>query len=194
MCQQVAIRGHVDQGKAFQRDIGEGLFFAMIPENVAGDGFKYSIESSAEPGNFASITPPYHFGDATYFGAGWGLMSQDIVRSSGWHFNFIASSKQWPDASEALTNFIWPGADDPNREKAKKVLRTFPVGEGWFTNLRFKIRAGTASRDDTSGKGDYGDILSIGFTVHLVFPKGFQVDPSLKPVAAGCKKRGSWLD
>jgi hypothetical protein len=178
-CMLLSFRGEVSANQAFERRLGDGLLFRLVPK---GEQFGWDIEVVPDrPGDSSQseyvwvVTPPYHFWNPRYLDASYGMSASEAVRSSPRNFNFVLNEEQYKKAADvvALAVTSHPQSDKRSTEEfekesqdAAKALFKFPVAKGRLIIL--KSRTGTS---DESGK--QGFIKWLEFRVDLRVPCDF---------------------
>ena len=176
----VTFTGEISSGNSFERDIGHGLIFRLVP-SPAGFGKGWDIEivpkenPTGGPAEFCAIvTPPYHFYNLRYLNASYGVTARQAVAMSPRAFQFVESPEDFAAASVVVNSVIysvdWPSKKDSLAAAAAKV----PLGAGELRVLRSRITAGKNNED-------LGSIDWLKFEVRLSLHSGLTLQQILFP-------------
>ncbi|MGH9572046.1 MAG: hypothetical protein ACRD40_00735, partial [Candidatus Acidiferrales bacterium] len=167
----VVLSGTLAAGKFFERDIGHGLIFRLVPSPASyGKGWDIEIRPKGDPAGgfdeYASIaTPPYHLYKPTYLNASYGVTAQKAVAMSPRRFQFVETSQDSQAASVVVNTVVytvdWPAHKDSIAAAAAKI----PVGVGQLRVLDSHITPGKNNED-------LGSIDWIKFQVRLWLHSG----------------------
>lgn len=174
--------GEISGGNSFERDIGHGLIFRLVP-SPAGFGKGWDIEivpkenPTGRPAEFCAIvTPPYHFYNLRYLNASYGVTARQAVATSPRAFQFVGSPEDFAAASLVVNSVIysvdWPSKKDSLAAAAAKV----PLGAGELRVLDSRITAGKNNED-------LGSIDWLKFQVRLRFHSGLTLQQVLFPAS-----------
>jgi hypothetical protein len=158
-CVLLSLRGEVSANEAFERRIGDSLFFRLVPK---GELFGWDIEVLPEQRGEASpseyswvVTPPYHFWNPRYLDVSYGMSASEAVRSSPRNFNFVLNEEQYKKAADlvSLAATSHPQSDKRSAEEFQKesqdaaeALFRFPVAKGRLIILKSRIETSDESR------------------------------------------------
>jgi hypothetical protein len=149
----LVVSGQVSRGESFERDIGHGLRFRLVPSPAGfGNGWDIQIVPSENPSNapadFAAIvTPPYHFYNARYLNASYGVTARQAVAMSPRIFYFSETQEEFDAASEVVNSVIYSVEWPAKRESLAAAAAKVPLGMGELRILRSRITAGKNSED-----------------------------------------------
>jgi len=162
----VILSGTLAAGKSFERDIGHGLLFRLVPSPSSfGKGWDIEIRPKGDPAGgfdeYASFaTPPYHLYKPTYLNASYGVTAQQAVAMSPRKFQFVETPQDSQSASVVVNTVVytidWPAHKDSIVAMAAKI----PVGVGELRILDSRITPGKNNED-------LGSIDWIKFQVRL---------------------------
>jgi hypothetical protein len=167
----VVVTGEVASGNSFERDIGEGLIFRLVP-TPAGFGKGWDIEIAPKEnvaGGYAEysamVTPPYHFYNQRYLNGSYGVTAREAVAISPRKFQFVESAED-SQAALAIVNSAaytvdWESHKDSIAADAAKIH----LGAGELAILDSRITAGKNNED-------LGSIDWVKFEVRLWFHPG----------------------
>ena len=167
-------------GESFERDIGSGLIFRLVP-SPAGFGKGWDIEivpKENPPGGYseysAIVTPPYHFYNLRYLNASYGVTAREAIAISSRTFQFVESPENMQAASVVVNSIIysvdWPSRQASLAAAAAKV----PLGTGELRILRSQITVGKNNED-------LGSIDWVKFQIRLRFHSGLTLQHVLFP-------------
>jgi hypothetical protein len=178
-CILLSFQGEVSANQAFERKLGDSLFFRLVPK---GEQFGWDIEVVPERRGETSrseyiwvVTPPYHFWNPRYLDASYGMSASEAVRSSPRNFNFVLNEGQYKKAADlvALAVTSHPQSDKRSPEEFQKesqdaadALFKFPVAKGRLIILKSRIATSAES-------GKQGFIKWLKFRVDLRVPCDF---------------------
>ena len=177
----VLFSGEVASGASFEREIGNGLLFRLVPSPVGfGKGWDIEIVPKIVPsGGYseysAIVTPPYHFYNLRYLNASYDVTAKQAVAISRRTFQFAQTPEDMQAASVVVNSVIysvdWPSKKDSLTAAASKVL----LGEGELKILQSRITPGKNNED-------LGSIDWLKFEVRLSFHSGLTLQQVLFPV------------
>jgi len=152
----VQFRGGVSRGQAFQKDIGGGMLFKLVPE---GTGWNISIVSKTAQSidyDFTLATPPFHGMTAlqiqgSQFTSNADALSSQKVRN----FSFVLNAHDAQVMGDAITRFTSGTSSDFNPQ-----ISSFGQGEFVISG----IKLGNAET------GSQAAIDSMDFNVSLYYP------------------------
>ena len=162
----VILSGTLSAVKSFERDIGHGLIFRLVPSPASyGKGWDIEIRPKGDPAGgfdeYASVaTPPYHLYKPTYLNASYGVTAQKAVAMSPRKFQFVETPQDSQAASVVVNTVVytvdWPSHKDSIAAAAAKI----PVGVGELRVLDSRITPGKNNED-------LGSIDWIKFQIRL---------------------------
>lgn len=162
----VILSGTLSAGKSFERDIGHGLIFRLVPSPASyGKGWDIEIRPEGDPAGgfdeYASVaTPPYHLYKPTYLNASYGVTAQKAVAMSPRKFQFVETPQDSQAASVVVNTVVytvdWPSHKDSIAAAAAKI----PVGVGELRVLDSRTTPGKNNED-------LGSIDWIKFQIRL---------------------------
>ena len=174
----VVFAAHLAAGKSFERDIGHGLLFRLVPSPASyGKGWDIEIRPKGDPrggfDEYASVaTPPYHLYKPTYLNASYGVTAQQAVAMSPRKFQFVETPQDSQAASVVVNTVVytidWPAHKDSIAAAAAKI----PVGVGELRVLSSRITPGKNNED-------LGSIDWIKFQVRLWLHSGATLEQVL---------------
>jgi len=177
----IVFSGEVASGASFEREIGNGLLFRLVPTPVGfGKGWDIEIVPKIVPsGGFseysAIVTPPYHFYNLRYLNGSYDVTARQAVAISPRTFQFAQTPEDMQAASVVVNSVIysvdWPSKKDSLADAASKV----PLGEGELNILQSRITPGKNNEDP-------GSIDWLKFEVRLSFHSGLTLQQVLFPV------------
>ncbi|HKQ86862.1 MAG TPA: hypothetical protein VJS43_08835 [Candidatus Acidoferrales bacterium] len=175
----IVFSGTLSAGKSFQRDIGHGLIFRLVPSPTTfGKGWDIEIRPKGDPAGgfdeYASVaTPPYHLYKPTYLNASYGVTAQKAVAMSR-RFQFVETPQDSQAASVVVNTVVytvdWPAHKNEISAAAAKI----PVGIGELRVVRSRITPGKNNED-------LGSIDWIKFQVRLWLHSGTTLEQVLFP-------------
>lgn len=171
--------GEVLLGKTFEREIGHGLIFRLVPTVDDEDsGWNISIvpKSGSPDDEFSAIaTPPYHFYNARYLDTSYATSAKDAVAFNPRPFNFVLTHADYDIAAEYVNMTIYPNhaTTEDFDEIGRKAARV-EVGTGELHVLDSRITPGNSENE--TGKIDW-----IKFEVKLKFHSGMNMAQVLDP-------------
>src|SRR6185437_7169250 len=125
------LSGTLSAGKSFERDIGHGLIFRLVPSPASyGKGWDIEIRPKGDPAGgfdeYASVaTPPYHLYKPTYLNASYGVTAQKAVAMSPRKFQFVDTPQDSQAASVVVNTVVytvdWPSHEDSLAAAAAKI-------------------------------------------------------------------------
>lgn len=176
----VVLSGKLAAGKSFERDIGHGLLFRLVPSPASyGKGWDIEIRPKGDPrggfDEYASVaTPPYHLYKPTYLNASYGVTARQAVAMSPRKFQFVETPQDSQAASVVVNTVVytvdWPAHKDAIAAAAAKI----PVGVGELRILDSHITPGKNNED-------LGSIDWIDFQVRLWLHSGTTLEQVLFP-------------
>lgn len=176
----VVLSGTLAAGKSFERDIGDGLLFRLVPSPASfGKGWDIEIRPKGDPAGgfdeYASVaTPPYHLYKPTYLNASYGVTAQQAVAMPPRKFQFVETPADSLAASVVVNTVVytvdWPAHRDSIAAEAAKI----PVGVGELRVLRSRITPGRNNED-------LGSIDWIKFQVRFWLHSGTTLKEVLFP-------------
>jgi hypothetical protein len=182
---ELTFTGEATLGKTFEREIGYGLLFRLVP--TVGDedsGWNIAIvpKSGAPDDEFVGIaTPPYHFYNPRYLDTSYATSAKDAVAFNPRPFNFVLTHADSEVAGEYVNMTIYPNHAtkedfDEIDQKASKV----EIGTGELHILDSRITPGDSEKE--TGKIDW-----IKFEVKLKFHSGMNMTDVLDPYTSVSK-------
>ncbi len=130
------IQGHVVRGEKFQKDIGNGLVFELVPND---EGWYISVVPAAGKADydFTLSTPPFHGDNPTnvegwQFGNASGTIPADAAQSER-DFSFVTSNADANAMADAIVQFT--------SGKTRDFSPDIPTGQGKLTIANLKLGA-----------------------------------------------------
>jgi len=174
----VKFTGEISAGNSFERDIGQGLIFRLVP-SPAGFGKGWDIEivpkenPTGGPAEFSSIvTPPYHFYNLRYLNASYGVTAREAVAMSPRAFQFVESTEDFAAASVVVNSVVYSVDWPANKDSLAAAAARIPLGAGELRVLRSRITAGKNNED-------LGSIDWLKFEVRLRLHSGLTLQQVL---------------
>ncbi|HEU4341901.1 MAG TPA: hypothetical protein VFU31_10055 [Candidatus Binatia bacterium] len=170
----VRFSGEIGKGRRFEKEIGENLFFRLIP---VGLGWTISVGSKRNPEhNFCAVaTPPYRGVNHIYI-EGWQFRNSDNTGPNEVgpknvnapqevrEFNCVLSEADYQKAFDALQKLLWSYTYSKEQvNEAERIHERLSKGSGTLTIRDLKL--------NNLGVGKQADIDVMIFEVDLNFPK-----------------------
>jgi hypothetical protein len=165
--------GEVALDKTFEREIGHGLIFRLVPTpDDDQSGWIIGIFPKAGPpdAEFVGIaTPPYHFYNPRYLDTSYATSAKDAVAFNPRPFNFVLTVEDSRVAQEFVELTIYPNkaTEEELKEMDLKAAKV-EVGTGELHILDSRVTPGKSEQD--TGKIDW-----IKFEVRLKFHSGMNM-------------------
>jgi hypothetical protein len=176
---ELTFTGEVTLGKTFEREIGHGLIFRLVP--TVGDedsGWNISIvpKSGAAEDEFVGIaTPPYHFYNPRYLDTSYATSAKDAVAFTPRPFNFVLTHADYEVVGEYVNMTIYPNhATKEDFEEIDRKAAKVEVGSGELHILDSRITPGNAENET-------GKIEWLKSEVKLKFHSGMNMTEVLDP-------------
>jgi len=146
----ITFSGEVNKDQRFEKQIGEDLYFCLLPQEL---GWTVFIGNKEElDNNFAGVvTPPYHGINQLYI-EGWHFRNAD---NSGPNeageknvnapqhvreFNFVLTRRDYEKASDALKKTLWPYSfTAPELQEAERRQAHVREAEGVLTVTQLEL-------------------------------------------------------
>jgi hypothetical protein len=176
----VVISGEVTSGDSFEREIGHGLIFRLVPSPAGlGKGWDIEIAPKEKPSNgyseySAIVTPPYHFYNLRYLNASYGVTAREAVAISPRTFQFAESPEDMQAASVVVNSVIYSVDVSSRKDSVAAAAVKIPLGAGELRILRSRVTPGKNNED-------LGSIDWIKFEVRLRFHPGLTLQQILFP-------------
>ena len=178
----VVFRGELAAGKTFERAIGHGLIFGLVPSPASfGNGWDIEIRPEGDPGRgspeYASVaTPPYHQYKPIYLNASYGVSAEQAVAMLR-KFQFVETAEDSQTASVVVNTLVYTLDWTAQRQQIAAQAAKVPVGVGELRVVRSRIIRGKNAED-------LGSIDWIKFQVRLWFDSGTTLRQVLFPTGA----------
>lgn len=179
----VHFAGAVSLGKVFERDIGHGLVFRLVPPATASDaGWMIEIVPKTEPEDgpveFSAIaTPPYHVYNDRIIATLYGRTASEIVQLKDRSFFFVHSLDDEHRAEEVVNAAFYPtDLSDQERVRIAAEQHDVRVSQG-----ELRILKSHTGRSKTLN--DLGAINWIRFEVDIEFSPGLTMADIIARVA-----------
>ncbi len=140
----IYLSGLIKKGQKFERQVGEDLFFRLIPQQLGWGIFLGTQANSAD--NFARVvTPPYrginvldiegwHFRNSDNTGSNRAGLKNINAPQETREFYFVLSPAAYQEASAFLRKILWPASYSLKEiEQAKTAHWSLEKGRGVFT-------------------------------------------------------------
>jgi hypothetical protein len=177
--EELSFTGEVTLGKTFEREIGHGLIFRLVP--TIGDedsGWNIAIvpKSGAPDDEFVGIaTPPYHFYNPRYLDTSYATSAKDAVAFNPRPFNFVLTHADSEVAGKYVNMTIYPNhATKEDFEEIDQEAAKVEIGTGELHILDSRITPGNFENET-------GKIEWIKFEVKLKFRSGMNMTDVLDP-------------
>jgi hypothetical protein len=177
--EEVSFTGEVSPGKTFEREIGHGLVFRLVPtadDDQSGWNIAIFPKFGAPDDEFVGIaTPPYHFYNPRYLDTSYATSAKDAVALNPRPFNFVLTHADYEVAGEYVNMTIYPNhATEEDLEEIDRKAAKVEVGTGELHILDSRITPGNS-------ESETGRIEWIQFEVKLKFHSGMTMTDVLDP-------------
>lgn len=177
---EVRFSGEITNGALFEREIGHGLMFRLVP--LSGDGpggwiieITPQVQAAADPEEFSEIvTPPYHFYNDRYLAGAYGYSTKEAAAKTERDFNFVLSLPDRRIAEEVVNAVLYPSAaSEQEKQRIASEAAALNLGHGVFHILKSRVKL---------GKVDQPDVIAwLKFDVVLDFSPGLTLQAVLAP-------------
>ena len=149
----LVISGEASAGNAFERDIGHGLLFRLVPTpDGFGKGWDIQIVPKDNPaGGYAEysaiVTPPYHFYNLRYLNPSYGVTAKEAVGISPRAFQFVETPED-SEAAYAVVNSVVYSVDwEAHKDSIAAAAAKVPLGTAELKIVKSRIMAGKNNED-----------------------------------------------
>ena len=180
---EVHFAGEVTDGKLFEREVGRGLVFRLIP--LGGDsagGWVIEVAPRAQPADeaveFSEVaTPPFHFYNDRYLAGAYGYSTKEAAALTLRRFNFVLSVNDYRLAEEVVNSVLYPSTvSEDEKQRLASQAADIRLGRGELHILHAHV---------VLGKGGKPDAISLlKFEVTLNFSADLTLDAVLAPKPA----------
>jgi hypothetical protein len=174
------ISGEVASGDSFERDIGHGLIFRLVPSPLGfGQGWDIEIVPKENPtGGYseysAIATPPYHFYNLRYLNPSYGVTAREAVAISPRTFQFVETADDMAAAYVVVNSVVYSVDWTARKDSVAAEAARIPLGMGELKILHSRITPGKNNED-------LGSIDWVKFEVRLRFHSGVTLQQILFP-------------
>jgi hypothetical protein len=176
---ELTFTGEVSLGKTFEREIGHGLIFCLVPtpdDDQSGWNIAIVPKSGSPEDEFVGIaTPPYHFYNPRYLDTSYATSAKDAVAFDPRPFNFVLTHADSEVAGEYVNMTIYSNhATKEDFDEIDRKAAKVEVGTGELHILDSRIICGKSENE--TGKIDW-----LKFEVKLKFHSGMNMTDVLDP-------------
>ena len=149
----LVISGEVSAGNSFERDIGQGLLFRLVPTpDGFGKGWDIQIVPKENPaGGYAEysaiVTPPYHFYNLRYLNPSYGVTAKEAVGISPRAFQFVETPAESQAAYEVVNSVVYSVDWEQHKDSIAAAAAKIPVGTAELKILGSRITPGKNNED-----------------------------------------------